>query len=85
MAKHPPLGHRDGQSWRDPVEGAHLDPLGADGRHGGFEVAEPLLLLAVKPALTTGLLLWFVVAAVLVRHGAKSGEGGTLMAVTFDP
>ena len=36
---------------------------------------------AVKPALTTRLLGWFVVAAVLIRHGAKSGERGTLTAV----
>ena len=47
---------------------ADLDPLGVNGRHGRFEVTELLLLLAVKPALTTGLLWWFVVAAVLARH-----------------
>ena len=35
---------------------ADLDPLGVNGRHGRFEVTELLLLLAVKPALTTGLL-----------------------------
>ena len=56
------------------MEGAHLDPLGVDRGHGGFEVTELLLLLAVKPALTTGLWWWFVVAAVLVRHGAESGQ-----------
>ena len=59
---------------------ADLDPLGVNGRHGRFEVTELLLLLAVKPALTTGLWWWFVVAAVLVRHGAESGERGTLTA-----
>ena len=47
---------------------ADLDPLGVNGRDGRFEVTELLLLLAVKPALTTGLLWWFVVAAVLARH-----------------
>ena len=47
---------------------ADLDPLGVNGRHGRFEVTELLLLLAVKPALTTGLLWWFVVAAVLARY-----------------
>ena len=59
---------------------ADLDPLGVNGRHGRFEVTELLLLLAVKPALTTGLWWWLVKAAVLVRHGAESGEGGTLKA-----
>ena len=59
---------------------ADLDPLGVNGRHGRFEVTELLLLLAVKPALTTGLLGRFVIAAVLIRHGAESGEGGTLTA-----
>ena len=44
---------------------ADLEPLGVNGRHGRFEVTEVLLLLAVKPALTTGLLWRFVVAAVL--------------------
>jgi len=44
--------------------------------HGGLEVTELLLLFAVKPTLTTGLWWWLVVAAVLVRHGAKSGEQG---------
>lgn len=44
---------------------AALDPLGVNGRHGRFEVTELLLLLAVKPALTTGLLWRSVVAAVL--------------------
>ena len=58
------------------MEGADLDPLGVNGGHGGFEVAELLPLLAVKPALTTGLWWRFVVAAVLIRHGAESGEGG---------
>ena len=62
------------------MEGADLDPLGVNGGHGGFEVAELLPLLAVKPALTTGLWWRFVVAAVLIRHGAESGEGGTLKA-----
>ena len=47
---------------------ADLDPLGVNGRHGRFEVTEFLLLLAVKPALTTGLLWRFVKATVLVRH-----------------
>ena len=47
---------------------ADLDPLGVNGRHGRFEVTELLLLLAVKPALTTGLLWRSVVAAVLARH-----------------
>ena len=47
---------------------ADLDPLDVNGRHGRFEVTELLLLLAVKPALTTGLLWRFVVAAVLARH-----------------
>ena len=47
---------------------ADLDPLGVNGRHGRFEVTELLLLLAVKPALTTGLLWRFVVAAVLARY-----------------
>ena len=36
---------------------------------------ELLILFAVKPALTTGLLRWFVVATDLVCHGADSGEG----------
>ena len=36
------------------MEGADLDPLGVNGGHGGFEVAELLPLLAVKPALTPG-------------------------------
>ena len=75
MAKHPPLGHRDWRAWRDPVEGADLDPFSMDGAHGGFEVTELLLLLAVEPALPTGLLGRFVVAAVLVGHGAESGGG----------
>ena len=65
MAVHPPLCHRDGLAWRDPLEGAHLDPLGVDRGHGWFEVTELLQLLAVEPALTTGLLWRFVVAAVL--------------------
>ena len=56
------------------MEGADLDPLGVNGGHGGFEVTELLLLLAVKTALTTGLLRGFVVAALLVRHAAESGE-----------
>ena len=56
-----------------------------NGGHGRFEVTELLLLLAVKPAFTTGLLWWFMVAAVLVGHGAESGERGTLKAVTTDP
>ena len=51
-----------------------------DGGHGGFEVTELLLLFGVKPALTTGLLEWFVKAAVLVRHAAESGERGRLTA-----
>ena len=85
VAKHPPLSHLDGLAWRDPAEGAHLTPLSVDGGHGGFEVTELLLLFAVKPAPTTGLLWRFVVAAVLVRHGAESDEGGTLMAEPFDP
>ena len=68
MAQHPPLGHRDGLAWGDSAEGADLDPLGVDRGHGGFEVTELLLLLAVKPALTTGLLWRFVVAAVLARY-----------------
>ena len=80
MAEHPPPGHRDWLAWWDPLEGADLDPLGVDRGHGGFEVTELLLLLAVKPALTTGLWWWLVKAAVLVRHGAESGEGGTLKA-----
>ena len=46
-----------------------------DCGHGGFEVKELLMLFAVKPALTTGLLRWFVVATDLVCHGADSGEG----------
>ena len=44
MPEHPPLGHRDRLAWRDPAEGADLDPLGVDGGHGGFEVTELLLL-----------------------------------------
>ena len=63
------------------MEGADLDPLGVNGGHGGFEVAELLPLLAVKPALTTGLWWWFVKATVLVCHEAESGERGTLKAV----
>ena len=59
---------------------ADLDPLGVNGRHGRFEVTELLLLLAVKPALTTGLWWWVVKATVLVCHGAESGERGTLTA-----
>ena len=48
---------------------ADLDPLGVNGRHGRFEVTELLLLLlAIKPAFTNGLLWRFVVAAVPVRH-----------------
>ena len=46
-----------------------------DCGYGGFEVIELLMLFAVKPALTTGLLGWFVVATDLVCHGADSGEG----------
>ena len=87
MAKHPPLGHRHWWPWRGPVEGADLDPLGMDGGHGWFEVTELLLLFAVKPALTTGLWWRFVVAAVLVRHGAESGEiphSGDVHAPFFD-
>ena len=38
-------------------------------------MAELLLLFAVKPALTTRLWWGLVKAAVLVRHGAESGEG----------
>ena len=68
MAKHPPRGHRYWWAWRHPAEGADLDPLGVDSGHGGFEVTELLLLFAVKPALITGLLWRFVVAAVIVRH-----------------
>ena len=49
-------------------------------RRVGLEVTELLLLLGVKPALTTGLLGRFVIAVVLIRHGAESGEGGTLTA-----
>ena len=67
------------------MEGADLDPLSVDRGHGGFEVAELLLLLAVEPTFTTGLWWWFVEAAVLIRHGAESGERGTLKAVTTDP
>jgi hypothetical protein len=76
VAKHPPLSYWDGLAWRDPVEGSDLDPLGVDRGHGGFEVTELLLLLAVKPALTTGLLWRFVVAAGLVglRWRLASGE-----------
>ena len=85
MPEHPPLGHWDGLAWRDPVEGTHLDPLGVDCGHGWFEVAELLLLFGVEPTLTTGLHWRFVVAAVLVRHGAESGERGTLKEVTSDP
>jgi len=43
-------------------------------RHGGFEVTELLLLLAVKPTLTALFLGGVVRAAVLVRHGVKSGQ-----------
>ncbi len=49
-----------------------------NGGHRGFEVTELLLLLAMKPALTTELFWRFVKAAVLGRHGAESGERGTL-------
>ena len=80
MAEHPPPGHRDWLAWWDPLEGADLDPLGVDRGHGGFEVTELLLLFGVEPALTSGLWWWLVKAAVLVRHGAESGEGGTLKA-----
>ena len=64
------------------MEGADLDPLRVNGRHGGFEVTKLLLLFGIEPALTTGLWWRFVVAAVLVRHAAESGERETLMAVT---
>ena len=37
-------------------------------------MTELLMLFAVKPALTTGLLRWFVVATDLVCHVADSGE-----------
>ena len=67
------------------MEGADLDPLGVNGGHGGFEVAELLPLLAVKPALTTGLWWRFVVAAVLIRHGAESGEGELSRQMEDDP
>ena len=43
------------------MEGADFDPLGVDRGHGGFEVAELLLLFGVKPALPTGLWWRFVV------------------------
>ena len=49
--------------------------------YGGIEdlgepaVTELLLLFRVEPALTTGLLWRFVVAAVLIHHAAKSGDG----------
>ena len=51
-----------------------------DRGHGGFEVTELLMLFGVEPTLTTGLFWRFVKAAVLIRHGAKSGERGTLTA-----
>ena len=57
-----------------------FNPLRMHGGHRGLEVTELLLLLAVEPALTTRLLGRFVVAAVLIRHGAKSGERGRLTA-----
>ena len=60
--------------------GADLNPLGVTRGHGGFEVTELLLLLAVEPALTTGLWWWVVKATVHVCHGAESGEQGTLTA-----
>ena len=51
-----------------------------DRGHGGFEVTELLMLFGVEPTLTTGLFWRFMKAAVLIRHGAKSGERGTLTA-----
>ena len=80
VAQHPPGGLRNRWPWPDPGEGAQLHPFGVKGCGIRAELGQQLLLLAVKPALTTGLLGWFVKAAVLVRHWAESGERGTLQA-----
>ena len=68
MAQHPAGGLRDRWSWRDPGEGAQLHPFGVEGPGIGTELCQQQLLLAVERALTTGLLWWFVINAVLVRH-----------------
>ena len=65
MAQHPPGGLRDRWPGPDPGEGAHLDPLGVEGCRIRPELGQQLLLLAVEPALTTGLLLGFVIHASL--------------------
>ena len=68
VAQHPPGGLRNRWARRDPGEGAQLNPLGMECPDIGTELGQQLLLLAVKPALTTGFLWWLVIAAVLVRH-----------------
>ena len=51
-----------------PGEGAQLHPFGVEGPGVGTELSQQLLLLAVKPALTTSLLWRLVKAAVFVGH-----------------
>ena len=63
VAQHPPGGLRDRWPGPDPGEGAHLDPLGVEGCRIRPELGQQLLLLAVEPAITAGLLLGFVIAA----------------------
>ena len=80
MPQHPPTSHRLRGAGRNVAVGPDGDPLRMHRRRVGLEVTELLLLLGVKPALTTGLLGRFVIATVLIRHGAESGEVGTLKA-----
>ena len=69
VAQHPPSGLGNRWSWRDPGEGAQLHTFGVKGPGVGMELGQQLLFFAVEPALTTWLLWWLVIAAVLVGHG----------------
>ena len=80
VPQQPPPSHRLWWAGRNVAVRPDGYPLRVDRRRVGLEVAELLLLFGVEPALTTGLWWRFVVAAVLIRHGAESGEGGTLKA-----
>ena len=73
VAQHPPGGLRDRWPWRDPGEGAQLHPFGVKGCGIRSELSQQLLFFAVEPALTTGLLWWLVITAVLVGHGRNGG------------
>ena len=79
VAQHPPGGLRNWVSWRDPGEGAHLHPLGVECCGIRAELGQQLLILAVEPPLTTGLLRWLVTIAVLVRHGLGWLRSGTVL------